>query len=104
MNFVVIFQLVQLAAQFLQTSHTLSPSPTTTLLSRIADAILRAQDQNPVKWLQGALNNTLGTNLDVDGEFGPLTEAAVVQALGQFLNQHDSDKVLEAIKILISKV
>jgi len=40
--------------------------------------------------LQGALNNTLSTNLNVDGEFGPLTEAAVVQALGQFLNQQEA--------------
>jgi peptidoglycan hydrolase-like protein with peptidoglycan-binding domain len=104
MNFLLIFQLAQLAAQFLQTTNILSPSPTTASLSRIADAIIKAQDQDPVKWLQGALNNLLGANLDVDGEFGPLTEAAVIQALGQFLNQQESGQVLEAIKILISKV
>jgi lysozyme family protein len=104
MNFLLILQLVQLAAQFLQTTNILSPSPTTASLSRIAAAILGAQDQDPVKWLQGALNSILGTNLDVDGGFGPLTEAAVTQALGQFLNQQESGTVREAIKILISKV
>jgi lysozyme family protein len=104
MNFLLILQLAQLAAQFLQATNSLSPSPTTASLSRISDAIISAQNQNPVKWLQGALNNLLGTNLDVDGELGPLTEAAVIQALGQFLNQQESGQVLEAIKILISKV
>ena len=57
-----------------------------------------------MKWLQGALNSLLSANLDVDGDFGPLTQAAVTQALGQFLNQQESGTVLEAIKILISKV
>jgi hypothetical protein len=104
MNFLLILQLAQLAAQFLQTTNILSPSPTTASLSRIADAIIRAQNQDPVKWLQGALNNLVGANLDVDGELGPLTEAAIIQALGQFLNQQESGQVLEAMKILISKV
>jgi lysozyme family protein len=104
MNFLLILQLAQLAAQFLQTTNVLSPSPTTASLSRIADAIIGAQNQDVVKWLQGALNNLVGANLEVDGELGPLTEAALIQALGQFLNQQESGQVLEAIKILISKV
>jgi hypothetical protein len=104
MNFALIFQVVQFAAQFLQTTHALSPSPTTSSLSGFANAILGAQNQDPVKWLQGALNGILGAKLDVDGEFGPLTETAVNQALGHFLNQQESGKVLEAIKILIAKV
>jgi lysozyme family protein len=104
MNFLLILQLVQLAAQFLQTTNIQSPSPTTASMSGFANAILRAQNPNVVKWLQGALNNFLGANLDVDGEFGPLTEAAVIQALGQFLNEQESGQILEAIKILISKM
>jgi hypothetical protein len=104
MNFALILQVVQFVAQFAQTTHALSPSPTTNQLTSFANAILGAQNQDPIKWLQGALNGILGANLDVDGEFGPLTEAAVVQALGRFLNQQESGKVLDAIKILIAKM
>jgi hypothetical protein len=104
MSIALILQLVQLAAQFLQTTHALSPSPTTTSLSQIASAIVGAQDPNPVKWLQGALNATVGSNLAIDGEFGPRTEAAIGQLLSRFLSSPESDTVLSAVKILLSKV
>jgi lysozyme family protein len=104
MNIALILQLVQLGAQFLQTTHALSPSPTTASLSQIASAIVGAQDPSPVKWLQRALNATVGSNLDVDGEFGPQTEAAIGQLLLRFLNSQESDTILSAVKILLSKV
>jgi lysozyme family protein len=104
MNIALILQLVQLGAQFLQATHALSPSPTTTSLSQISSAIVGAQDPNPVKWLQRALNATVGSSLDVDGEFGPQTEAAIGQLLLRFLNSQESDTVLSAVKILLSKV
>src|ERR1700747_3238450 len=43
MDIALILQLVQLGAQFLQTTHALSPSPTTTSLSQIPSAIVGAQ-------------------------------------------------------------
>jgi len=104
MSFALIFQFVQLAAQLFQTTHTLSPSPTTTSLSQIASAIVGAQDPNPVKWLQGALNASIGSTLAIDGQFGPRTEAAISQLLTRFLNPQESDSVLSAVKILLSKV
>ena len=105
MSFALIFQFVQLAAQLFQTTHALSPSPTTTNLSRIASAIVGAQDPNPVKWLQGALNATVpGSSLAVDGEFGTHTEAALDKLLTGFLNPQESDTVRSAVKILLSKV
>lgn len=104
MSFALILQLIQLGAQFLQTTHTLSPSPTTTSLSAIATAIVGAQDPNPIKWLQGALNASIGSTLAVDGQFGPRTEAALDQLLTRFLNQQESDTVRSAVKILLSKV
>ena len=104
MDIALILQLVQFGAQFLQTTHALSPSPTTTSLSQIASAIVGAQDSNPIKWLQGALNATVGSNLAVDGQFGSRTEAAIEQLLERFLNPQESDTVLSAVKILLSKV
>jgi hypothetical protein len=104
MSFALIFQFVQLAAQFFQTTHALSPSSTTTSLSQIASAIVGAQDPNPVKWLQGALNATVGSSLAIDGQFGSHTEDATKQLLARFLNSQDSDTVLSAVKILLSKV
>ena len=104
MSFALILQLVQLGAQFLQTTHAVSPSPTTTSLSQIASAIVGAQDPNPVKWLQGALNASIGSTLAIDGEFGPRTEAAIDQLLTRFLNPQESDTVRSAVKILLSKV
>jgi lysozyme family protein len=81
----------------------LSPSPTTTSLADIASVIVNTQNQNPIMWLQGALNGTVGANLDVDGDFGPLTEGALLQLLSRFLNQQESGTMLSAIKILLSK-
>ena len=104
MSFALIFQFVQLAAQLFQTTHTLSPSPTTTSLSQIFSAIVGAQDPNPVKWLQGALNATVGSSLRVDGDFGSNTETATRKLLARFLNSQESDAVLSAVKILLSKV
>jgi lysozyme family protein len=104
MDIALILQLVQLGAQLLQTTHAISPSPTTTSLSQIASAIVGAQDSNPIKWLQGALNATVGSNLAVDGQFGSRTEAAIEQLLERFLNPQESDTVLSAVKILLSKV
>lgn len=103
MNIAIFLQLAQLAAQFLQTTHTLSPSPTTTSLSEIANAILRAQNPNATKWLQGALNATLGTTLAVDGTFGSRTEAVLTQFLTRFLTPEEVNTVVAAIKILLSK-
>jgi lysozyme family protein len=103
MNIGMILQLVQLASQFLQTTHALSPSPTTTSLTGIANAILGAQNADPVKWLQGSLNAVLGLNLAVDGDLGPRTEAALSQLLSRFLNAQESATVSDAIKILVSK-
>jgi hypothetical protein len=104
MSFALILQLVQLGAQFLQTTHVLSPSPTTTSLSQIASAIVGAQDPNLVKWLQGALNASVGSALKVDGDFGTHTEAALDQLLTRFLSPQESDTVRSAVKILLSKV
>jgi hypothetical protein len=104
MSFALILQLVQLGAQFLQTTHAVSPSPTTTSLSQIASAIVGAQDPNPVKWLQGALNASIGSTLAIDGQFGARTEAAIDQLLTRFLNPQESDTVRSAVKILLSKV
>lgn len=104
MNFALILQLVQFGAQFLQTTHAVSPSPTTTSLSQIASAIVGAQDPNPIKWLQGALNASIGTTLAIDGQFGPRTEAGIDQLLTRFLNPQESDTVRSAVKILLSKV
>lgn len=42
-----------------------------------------AYDPNTVKWVQGALNSFLHTNLTVDGIWGPKTKAAVLQAESQ---------------------
>ena len=44
------------------------------------------------------------TGLDIDGEFGPLTETAIVQLLSRFLNSQESNTILSAVKILLSKV
>ena len=104
MDIALILQLVQFGAQFLQTTHALSPSPTSTSLSQIASAILGAQDSNPIKWLQGALNATVGSKLAVDGDFGPRTEATIEQLLTRFLTPQESDTVRSALKILLSKV
>jgi lysozyme family protein len=104
MNIALILQLVQLGAQFLNTTHAISPSPTTSSLADIANALIRAQNQNPIKWLQGALNAVLGSHIDVDGEIGPETEGAIQQLLSRFaLSQQERDTISSAIKILISK-
>lgn len=104
MNFALILQLVQLGAQFLQTTNALSPSPTTTSLSQVASAVVGAQDPNPVKWLQGALNASIGSTLAIDGDFGPRTEAALDQLLTRFLSPQEGETVRSAVKILLSKV
>ncbi len=104
MSFALILQFIQLGAQFLQTTNVLSPSPTTSSLSQIASAIVGAQDPNLVKWLQGALNGSIGSTLAVDGDFGPRTEAALDQLLARFLDPQESSTVRAAVKILLSKV
>jgi lysozyme family protein len=105
MNIALILQLVQFGAQFLQTTHAISPTATTTSLADLASAILRAQNPDPVKWLQSALNATIGANLDVDGDFGQMTEGAVQQLLSRFLaSQDERATILAAIKILLSRV
>lgn len=45
----------------------------------IVGGVLAAFDPNLTKWLQGALNALIGTNLAVDGAYGPMTRAAVEQ-------------------------
>ncbi len=43
----------------------------------VVGAVLAAFDPDTTKWLQGSLNTILGLNLDVDGEYGPMTRDAV---------------------------
>lgn len=46
---------------------------------KLAAGIVAAYDHDKTKWLQQALNAVLGTNLDVDGIYGPATVKAVEQ-------------------------
>lgn len=45
----------------------------------IAAGAMAAFDPNAVKWVQGACNTILGTNLEVDGHYGDKTRTAVEQ-------------------------
>src|SRR5262245_65733830 len=44
---------------------------------KVGDALASSLDANGTKWAQAALNMINGTNLDVDGKYGPVTRAAV---------------------------
>lgn len=82
---------------------------------RLAATIASSYDTNGVKWVQNALNKLVepSPNLDVDGETGPLTIAAVKQLQIQAGNiigidlKPDGwagDKTMAAIQYLLSKL
>jgi lysozyme family protein len=105
MSIALIFQLVQLASQFFQTTHILSPSPTSTNLSALANIIVNAHDPDAVKWVQKALNAAGVAHLAVDGVMGPATEAALTALISRAAVTPDQSNILlSAIKILLSKI
>lgn len=82
---------------------------------RLAAAIATSYDTNGMKWVQNALNKLVepSPNLDVDGENGPLTIAAVKQLQIQIGNSMGidlkpdgwaGDKTMAAIQFLLSKI
>lgn len=104
MSIALIFQIVQFVAQLFQTTHILSPTPTSTTLSGLANVIVNAHDPNAVKWLQQALNGAGVAHLAVDGVMGPATEAALTTLLSRAVTPQESNTLLAAIKILLSRV
>ncbi|MCR5103634.1 MAG: Ig-like domain-containing protein [Eubacterium sp.] len=66
----------------------------------IPSAAVNKNYGNEVRWLQTALNKVMGSNLVVDGSFGPLTEAA----LKQFQTKYNLKVTGKATKGIVKKL
>lgn len=66
-----------LASVLADLGSTLFPNAAPAL--HLVGAAIATFDPSTTKWLQKGLNSILGTNLTVDGSYGPKTRAAVTQ-------------------------
>jgi lysozyme family protein len=105
MNPATVMQLLSFATQFMQTTHVLSPSNTTSTLTGIFATIAGAYDKNTVLWLQRVLNSLFNANLNPDGKLGAKTETAVLNALSRIFSLSEAQSVLlPAVKLVLAKL